>query len=599
MNEIIKRKARKWAKVITPLYLVALLPLISCSDFDDYNEVKPEATEAGKLTLWENIQKNSQLSNFASLIKQAGFDEELNSKSYYTVWAPLDGSYDASAFSQLDNNSLLKQFVYNHVAAYSHHATGNMTTQPENVLMLNDKTYSMAGASPYTFDEVTIQEANLPNSNGLLHILNGVATYYPNMYEYLMDNTLSGSNSLDSLRAYFKHYETTYLDEEASVVGPIVNGVQTYVDSVMVTENALTDMLNAAFEVEDSSYTFLMPTNAAWIEAYERIKPYYNYIPTTVAQGFVSEGTSVNIGADVTINIDPAYWQDSIVKRFITNSLVYSNKDAYNQWVEGASTAYGSDTLRSTTRGKFSNPNEILANANDKVKMSNGFVRIADKLVFHPWESYAPERVVSAANSTNQARILTGREQTLSYVSPDPEIEDFNYIWVEPTGPYAKPELDLYLNNVLSTTYNIYCVFMPNEVDALPNRVIFELNYCDADGKLQNHQFLDEDEAHLAEFTELAGTFSQSLPDNATNATTYRAFSNDPTKVDTLFIGQFTFPVSYAGLSTENICPNIKISSPFTVFNRDVMAHFTRDLRIAAIILRPVELDEFEESNKQ
>ena len=86
------------------------------------------------------------------------------------------------------------------------------------------------------------------------------------------------------------------------------------------------------------------------------------------------------------------------------------------------------------------------------------------------------------------------------------------------------------------------------------------------------------------------------VPDNATNRTTIRGFSNNPTKVDTVYIGRFTFPVSYYGLGTNNakICPNIKITSPMSVFNKTLLAGFSRDLRIAAIILRPVEMDEYE-----
>jgi hypothetical protein len=90
------------------------------------------------------------------------------------------------------------------------------------------------------------------------------------------------------------------------------------------------------------------------------------------------------------------------------------------------------------------------------------------------------------------------------------------------------------------------------------------------------------------------------VPDNATNRTTIRGFSNDPMKVDTVYIGRFTFPISYYGLGTNSakICPNIKISSPMSVFNKTLMAGFSRDLRIAAIIAKPLEYVNFEESNK-
>jgi hypothetical protein len=93
-----------------------------------------------------------------------------------------------------------------------------------------------------------------------------------------------------------------------------------------------------------------------------------------------------------------------------------------------------------------------------------------------------------------------------------------------------------------------------------PNQINVKLNYCNEKGALADIDL---------------GTYT-----------------NDTTKVDTLFIGQHTFPVCYAGLN--NYYPNIKITSPFSVFNKTLMATYTRDLRIAAIILKPVEMEEYE-----
>jgi len=46
--------------------------------------------------------------------------------------------------------------------------------------------------------------------------------------------------------------------------------------------------------------------------------------------------------------------------------------------------------------------------------------------------------------------------------------------------------------------------------------------------------------------------------------------------------------------STDNYCPNIKISTSFSPFTAALRNAYTRDLRIAAIILKPKELVEFE-----
>ena len=200
---------------------------ISCTEFSDYNEARTDAQASGNQTLWENIRQNSQLSEFAALIQKSGFDKELSQTQYYTVWAPLNNTFDVASLQKLDNNALLQQFVYNHVAAYGHNASGALN---ERVHMLNGKSYDFTGTGSYTFGGVNISQANQPSNNGVMHIMNGATVYHPNLYDFLTDNQLSAGKGIDSLRSYFQKYEYAYLDENASVIGPIVDGVQTYID---------------------------------------------------------------------------------------------------------------------------------------------------------------------------------------------------------------------------------------------------------------------------------------------------------------------------------------------------------------------------------
>ena len=220
---------------------------------------------------------------------------------------------------------------------------------------------------------------------------------------------------------------------------------------------------------------------------------------------------------------------------------------------------------------------------------------------------------MSATRSSNLARVLQGSTNSIEVNVNNLDNEKIDvsemksntlrYLLVQNSGGSAKPELDIFLPDVMSTTYDIYCVFVPENVDkqkagvsTQPNRVIFTLNYCDESGALQNYTFLDEDEARVNAFKE-----KYKLSDGragSANYNTNRAFSNDTSKVDTLYIGEFTFPVCYYGLG-EGCCPNIKITSPFSVVTGIVRNDFSRDFRIAAIILKPKELVEFEKSNKK
>jgi hypothetical protein len=87
------------------------------------------------------------------------------------------------------------------------------------------------------------------------------------------------------------------------VLGPTVNGKQTYIDSVMIVTNTAFDMLNAKVSKEDSSYTMLAPTNEAWVAQYNKVKKYFNYIATTSAQD-IDEATSTSSAPTSTVTIE-------------------------------------------------------------------------------------------------------------------------------------------------------------------------------------------------------------------------------------------------------------------------------------------------------
>lgn len=572
------------------------IALASCTDFSDYNEAPAEQNVAASRTLWENISQNPQLSDFAALVKQTGFEAELNTPRSLTVWAPVNGSFALSDYQGLSSDDLLTQFVKTHIAEYSHAASGKVD---ERVHMLNDKSFTFAGDGSYTFGGLTVKEANVPSTNGLLHMVDGAAKFYPNLYEYI-----KSGDGIDLLREHFMRYELTELDADASVKGPMVNGIQTYIDSVMVVSNSLVNQLNARIANEDSSYTFLMPTDKAFTEMYNRVKPYYNFISATKMHDVENYESASSTAIKTAPAIDAAYMTDSLVRRTIVRNLIFSNNDAYNKWLvdKGEYT----DTLRSTTRNKFSNPRELLApTVGEPVEASNGYVRLMDSLAFYPWETYCPELVFEpirymaklfpdAAQMTVKTVVGANGSYLTGIFGPETTLTEYRYGWVSPGGDRTLPVMFIKLPNVMSTTYNFYVVYMPSARpsiagDSRPNWLNYQLNYCDAKGATQVYNF---NKAYADSL--LTGGL---LPKLATKVDASTAFLNDPTKTDTIFIGRFTFPVNYRGLG-EDYYPSIRISSPINVFNKTQLETYSRDIRIAAILLRPVELEEFEAKNK-
>ncbi|MBR2234173.1 MAG: fasciclin domain-containing protein [Prevotella sp.] len=576
--------------------ITAMGLMAACSDFSDYNEVPVDAQTSGNQTLWENIQQHGQLKEFAELLRRTGFAEQLANSRTYTVWAPVDGTFSASNYQQLSDSLVLQQFIKSHIAQYVHVASGDVS---ERIHTLNEKSFDFVGNGSYSFAGRPISLANLPSSNGVVHLLDGSAHFYPNLYEYLRM-----AEGIDSLRNYFLKYELTYLDVNQSVKGPMVEGVQTYIDSVVVTENQLLYRLNADLACEDSTYTLLMPTNKAYADLYNKVKPLYKFLATTVVPD-VDAFTKPSDTMTKEIKVDPEL-SDSLVRSVIVGDLVFSNTNIYNRWLtdKGEYT----DTLRSTTRTKFSNPRDIMAPMVQKQAMSNGYACIMDSLAFLPWELYNPQINVNLMNnvyrdgskdrftfSSNPVRVP---DSIAKRIFNDPEANNLRYLWIYPTSDYAKPDVFVELPNVLSTTYKFYAVFMPalyplseqrywvfDDGDVRPHLLNFQMSYCGANGKVSTYSF-------SSKFLQ-SGDSKDENP-RAVNKTT--AFTNDPYKVDTVYLGQFTFPVAYRGLNGYS--PVIHISNPIGVFNKTDMATYTRNVRLAAIILKPMELAEYEENEK-
>jgi hypothetical protein len=111
---------------------------------------------------------------------------------------------------------------------------------------------------------------------------------------------------------------------------------------------------------------------------------------------------------------------------------------------------------------------------------------------------------------------------------------------------------------------------------AKPNIMNFSLFYSSENGSLVTYNFSSD---------------PKNQNPRLVNMTT--AFKNDTTKVDTLLLGQFTFPVAYVGQNA--VSPVLRISNPISVLNKTHLNTYTRTLRLAAILVKPVELDSINE----
>lgn len=592
-----------------------MLAATSCTDYIDYNTVPEAIDPAADKTLWENISANDNLSDFASVLQRVGYDKMLNTPGAYTVWAPINGSFDMDSLSQVSDAKVEKEFLRNVIASYTHRENDLNDTI---VYMLNGKLlkFSNKNTPALSFDGQSILPNsinpavfNYPSVNGLLYNVAVPAAFRYNGYEYISE----AADIANSMATYVKKYETIILDEASSIKGDIIDGVQHYDDSVVIVTNTLIEEnLRSQINNEDSTYTVLIPTDEAWEEAYKRISSYYKYIPKIAYQDLQSTAVGTNKGTtgtimkadlgkvETTLSSAPAgsefstaesYWTDSITKRWITNNLIFSetNRKYNSKLITGMSFAEN-DTLYSTTRNYLTNPTLLDEATIERIKLSNGHARIINRLPFTPEDTYAP-----IIRTSNVGRIVTATGSEYTYerihkVNLDPKVcvleEGYPYLtYVKADIPSASnfaAELDFYINDVLSTTYDIYAVIVPARVEdpttpdsvCKPYTLYFDINYTDASN------------------TQITGRFDgDTIQVGTAKVKKVKPFLVGDLKVDTVKLGRITFPICYAGTEAK---PNIKVMHSVNSFLSSYKKKYEQVLRVANIILEPVAMEEDE-----
>lgn len=561
----------------------AALLSASCTDFSDYNESYSSGLPESHQTLWQNIQADGNLTQFAELVRLSGFDKQLNGDQYYTVFAPLNGTFDADyqRYRAMDPDTILQRFVYSHVASYSREAMG---TIDQAIHSLNDKSFRLqndADNGGYSYGNNHLTTINQPGINGLLHKMNGAVEFLPNVYEYIFDAT-----GCDSVRNFFAKYEVKTLNTKKSTEGDINEmGLMEYTDSVFDISNLMTATLNARINVEDSSYTMLLPNDKAYGDAYAKIKSYFNYSAKTPYTKFAN-----NTVTNYEQEVDTEYLSDSLTRMFIAQSMFVNNHSRYNRWIQGDLTT-PQDTLITTSYAVFSNGRDFLAPyspyVTQTVALSNGQAHVLDSLPVKPWEGWCPGRAVSATSNTYRAHIdgMTPNNIRATY-------NDFN--WARYTLPEgytgisyleclvssdrSAPKLDFYMPNTLSTTYYLYVVMVPADAYTLSRdqrksyKFSVSMTYGDANGKLKEEKF--------------------KAPDGTTN------FISDSTKIDTMLIGKVSLPIAYAYIPKSDneatIAPYVHVES-----TRNKLSNRTGEwdlydnrLRIAGVMLIPEDYHE-------
>ena len=605
---------KKWARkaiagVFSYLLLLTSYLFTSCSDYSDYNSVPSAGDQpSAGITLWENISSDPQLTKFAALAQQCKFSEALNSPRFYTVWAPVDAAISEAEYSRLrasDSATIVKQFMQQHITEYNYPISAAL--QSKTIISLNAKHHPFTQQS---FDGISYDAINIPAANGVMHKLNGVSEFYPNLYENI-DNLLG----CDQLKNYIQKYDEYYLDVNASVIGPLRDGKQTYLDSVMKKRNnVIRSIMRADLEDEDSTYCMLVPNDQAWTEAYAAINPCYNYIPnmdymdlekkTLVASSLKATDSKADKPAETDGEL-----QDSLTCRNIVQNLVFSNWYKGNQPLFGNGSFAPADSAYTTSGRHLTNMQAALDHTTAINEMSNGWARTIDKLTFDSWETYNPVLATAYPEATMKVTKLTthnipldslaSRDSLFSKLPPMlrqwilPQTSRFfSYVAVDSAnvdGTTGKPEFNFALRDVRSTTYHIYVVTVPAQVeepraDVKPYYLRFYLSWTDEANK-QQYTVLPNGAKSSIEMTTDNGDSSETL-----------VCLGDPGRVNVFDLGEFTFPACYYGLDAY---PSLMMMHTKTYTSSANRRKYDQQMRVAGVFLVPKEYnDKWANSNE-
>ena len=491
---------------------LAALTFTACSDtWDEHYEGTADGVLEG--SLWQAINNDGNLSNFASVLKACGFDKSLASSQVFTVFAPTNASFSAEEAAELiaayneekdkvseEDNTIIKEFVKNHIAMYSHSVAPGVT---DSLMLMNGKrvTFSekMIGTTP-------IQDgtANQHYENGVLFVVNNKIEYEPNVFEYLRKDP-----ELDSLRSflYDSHFYRKEFEASLSVPGGIEDGKTVYLDSVFSQVNELfyNRFLNARLTAEDSTYWMVAPTNTVWRELIEKYEPYFNYTKTTVDRdsfAYTFPRLAIMQGAifSKTSNKETAL-QDSA---FSTSAKEGDYRESY--WGAPFLRYYQFGDGTGYSQHKPLQSGGVLADTRD-VECSNGIVKKADKWNINPLNTFLQMLYIPA---TTRSYIQEMSKDVSSTTKELEDIVDMTALDVAPNSPYygllwgnkfmqfkpTKSTKNVFvrfsLPNVLSNMpYDIYVVAAPalandsnaTSIERLPTKFDATLCYLNEDGK--------------------------------------------------------------------------------------------------------------------
>ena len=573
------------------MLIAATMGIQSCSD--DHFDIDPEVT--GRQTLWETINSNPELSEFANILSRVQYSKSegnttkqnyadlFNHAQTFTVWAPKNGTFDYAKWNDLLNDGTVasaylveNELIRNSMTRYTHIMSGGDSTQ---IALFNGKS-AIFNAAAGTIKGTPITKANIGTSNGVLHIIDGQVAYLPNIYEYLKKG-----QEIDSLYNFIHSFEELIFNENLSTQGPTIDGNITWVDSITnISNKYLNNGLYARLTSEDSLYVMVMPNNRAWSDAYNKVKGYYNYMPEYV-QTVISIGANGEESEESKTTSFSQAELDSItlyrIHNTIARDLVFNTSEQFGHPYTDYNKEGACDSLMSTYGTVFDDPYSAqLFDNKQPIRLSNGYAYVVDNYNYRLEDILLDERIYEAERTYETYTYCTPAYRSINkrlyYVTDSTTMEEADTLIQEtviaavPERATANPSITFRLSNTLACKYDIYAVMAYNEEAQRPYQFRAYVNY-------HNNR--------------RTTTRQQLMPIDGVNGSGRNFVSKTP-YVDeqgllqfndsVLLATDFELPVCYVGL--DNAYITLEITSYMTSSER---SKYTNELLIDKIVLVP------------
>ncbi|QKJ29762.1 fasciclin domain-containing protein [Mucilaginibacter mali] len=220
------------------------------------------------INLMQQIQANGNLSVFAGYLTKIGFDKVLSASKTYTVFAPSNAALANIDPAIVADTAKLHVFVANHIANQTYLTTSVQTSL--RVRNLNGKNVTL---TPTTVEDANITSANQYVSNGVVNVIDKMLTPRLNISQFVRSLTTVGALQRD----YVIRQDSTFIDTSKATVASInpTTGKPVLVPNTgVVTINKYFNKV-ANLANEDSTYTYIVLTDAAYTAERNKVSKYF------------------------------------------------------------------------------------------------------------------------------------------------------------------------------------------------------------------------------------------------------------------------------------------------------------------------------------